>query len=1589
MISVPVYLRNRSNVAKNEIVTHGLRLLPGQLSSRSTQLKLLDVDFERQIQWEPYGETYPDGSFAQIAVHYPAVFSALEKRDANIVFGTGIEVPFALHTSVSGAASSTIFTLTVEGESKSVSLATILATSLVSNDTADGKIGSDTNACLRRYIYRERWSSVTNQQLRGVWWEIAYEAKSNLDHGKVYITWGYSWAESGIRLGNSWNDKTLTLTTPATLQITGAKSFFIAETKKFNSISRAGTTATYTLIDPSDWTTGFDYQHRNLVQGMSHHIAGELLFGSQSIPTTDAQREGVTAMASDWPLKGIPPFGVVPDLPDGVSYEDAIVKLEQWEDELYSKGRDADPYFWGDSIGNANTGQTGNAGIVHGTMRLWFVLRTGYPAALGALLRDIRQEFCRPNNNRLPNSTADLWSYASFPDLALWQGVPFYLSESSRSIDMLGINGPSGLLGIADFDCPYTQVNGAVYAFDRQHGMLMVEMTVALITADYSVLQYFKNMEQVWLGNADPHSYNDTIRGIEVGRAAGRGILHCGIDIFAVRGTTGVFPYLLDRAITIYSGMDLISSQSYQHSPVRTGVNPYYDTMGGYDEANGAQAGNLQNTGHNYCWMDSIVSIAGDGCQLVMSRRPETSGDYRLNLLKTITRDLALQTTLYGWLDCSHTAPNFYKAVAVGNDPAIFSPNYSGLILNKTLSGTVSNAVGTIVGYIELESTYAFWLKNVTGTFCQAGAEQLRIINSTYITTGQYEYSGFVAMKARAITPTYTPFTASQLEEVVLLEAYQPHGSNNAILDVEKNSNPLVTLVGPSDAHFLYDNAVVRIKNDPTWTGLNGDWTVSVVNQYQVRLSGLNTSSFPGTYVSTSTTEIYRLEWLMRNFKTYTAYNVWQIGSAVLAEDYAKSGYYSGKSSEVQAKARKIINSFSGQVDDVPTGIPKWNELAEHAATRFDAFNPAGGTPPEAPTSPSLTTLSQTELYLTWVNVATNATVINIQYRETASPTWLDYPDVSPNVSNTVVAGLTAGTSYTVRLRAANNYGQSSWTEEVSATTSSETTVPNAPTNLNIVTLSSTRLRASWTNNANNAEIITVQYKQADASDWISLPSLSPSSTYTTIYNLTPDTYYDVRVRATNIAGSSEWAQALGHTSEGDEMEPTILTSDPANAAEDVYINKNLIVTFVNPVLSSSVTENTVILIDTITNRRLPLTLSLNTFRTVLVIVPHNHLKENTAYRLMFIGQDTAVNNEYLIDSSSGLGLSTTTSIEFETGDSAYSIDSALQKDAQALTLEGDLNLPSNVKALGYDFTITKVRPKNYSAGNSVNLTGDNTIRFTFNKALQTGQDIDVISEVTTYPLFDYSYLAVSGSVGTYTIPTLTGYISGSDLVFGFTGNMPNNVGINIKLKDTLLAEDTATYGGNMDYNITTSIYPDIVPTNLIKLELKSLSPELYDTYVSTIIFKNAIELWERIGRGFDFGSISWPVKKYVINASVLDIIEDADLEKFLAAGTRKQVEDMYLSVDSLVGRLAMKVASATKDRDIAWESLNQGWQFKTAVRSAFVDGQELGSRLWYNANGNYVYPYAKFYQADMPASNIDINRQAKSNNPSDIGYLF
>jgi hypothetical protein len=461
---------------------------------------------------------------------------------------------------------------------------------------------------------------------------------------------------------------------------------------------------------------------------------------------------------------------------------------------------------------------------------------------------------------------------------------------------------------------------------------------------------------------------------------------------------------------------------------------------------------------------------------------------------------------------------------------------------------------------------------------------------------------------------------------------------------------------------------------------------------------------------------------------------------------------------------------------------------------------------------------------------------------------------------------------------------------------------------------------------------------------------------------------------------------------------PAVSTSYPLNGASDVFINKSLTVTFTASV--TGVTDNTVFLVDVATSNRVltSLTIAASTSDTdfggsldaIVTIVPLGHLRENTAYRIVLVGQDAAVGTEYLTDTATGDPLTTSIAIEFETGDSAYSIDTTVEKEAQDFTLEGDLNLASNIKALGYDFTLVRVRPANHSHAVPLNLTGDNTIRFIFNQSLATGLPATELATVNLYPILDdSSYLGTASAGLGGSIPSYSGYLSGNQLVYHFSGGLPNNLAINIQLNDSISGSNGATFGGHTNYIATTKLYPEIFGVNAVKLELKSLNPELHDDYIGAVLFKNSIMLWEKLGRGYNLDGPPWAAKKYVLYATVLDIIEDQEYEKFLSAGTRKQVADMNLGVDNMIGRLAMKVASATKARDIALETLKAGWQFKSVIRAEGVAASINDSRMWFNPNGSYTEPYSRYIQSSDPNANVKINRNAKTNNPLDYGTIF
>lgn len=452
-------------------------------------------------------------------------------------------------------------------------------------------------------------------------------------------------------------------------------------------------------------------------------------------------------------------------------------------------------------------------------------------------------------------------------------------------------------------------------------------------------------------------------------------------------------------------------------------------------------------------------------------------------------------------------------------------------------------------------------------------------------------------------------------------------------------------------------------------------------------------------------------------------------------------------------------------------------------------------------------------------------------------------------------------------------------------------------------------------------------------------------------------------------------------------MTLSLLSSTPADAAVDFQINKSIELVFNKNISSTSLNDSPISLIDAGTGKVVPCLITLNSLDAKLLkLTPSVSLRENSQYKINIIGYSSGLG--YYLRASDGEYLITTLVITFHTGDNVYKIDTTLEKEAQAVSLEADLFLPTNVKALGYDFTIEYVRPLNHSYDVPQNITGDNTIKFAFSKTLYTGATFDTWINVDAYPILDADIYLASGetlNLGINTeiaIPNYEVTASDNELIVTFTSELPKNAMVEIELLDGITTIDGDYYGGNMHYSFTTQLFPSVPATQTIRREVRAVAIDFNNDYINTLLFKNIIWLWERMGRSLDTTSFSFPAKQYIIYATALDLIEDKDLEKYVLAGSRRQLADLNVSFDSLIGKLALKTIKLQKQKELALETLFKGWQFRTGISSALLEAASEINRLWYDVSSRYTNPAYKYRQLDEPAANTSINRHAKTNNP-------
>src|SRR5688572_8089538 len=114
--------------------------------------------------------------------------------------------------------------------------------------------------------------------------------------------------------------------------------------------------------------------------------------------------------------------------------------------------------------------------------------------------------------------------------------------------------------------------------------------------------------------------------------------------------------------------------------------------------------------------------------------------------------------------------------------------------------------------------------------------------------------------------------------------------------------------------------------------------------------------------------------------------------------------------------------------------------------------------------------------------------------------------------------------------------------------------------------------------------------------------------------------------------------------------QPSLSSSTPADNAVDVFLNKPISLVFNVALLSSSVTEQGILLVNVATDEIINRNISYDSTNNTVTITPLSVLEEQTVYSVKIVGLDIALNTAYVVADSGGEQLLVTIVTLFTTG---------------------------------------------------------------------------------------------------------------------------------------------------------------------------------------------------------------------------------------------------------------------------------------------------------------------------------------------------
>ena len=180
---------------------------------------------------------------------------------------------------------------------------------------------------------------------------------------------------------------------------------------------------------------------------------------------------------------------------------------------------------------------------------------------------------------------------------------------------------------------------------------------------------------------------------------------------------------------------------------------------------------------------------------------------------------------------------------------------------------------------------------------------------------------------------------------------------------------------------------------------------------------------------------------------------------------------------------------------------------------------------PAAPSSLSATTVSSSQINLSWTDNSNNENGFKVE-QSTDGTTFVQIATLANNATSHGVTGLSPSTTYFFRVASFNDAGNSQFSNTANATTAPvPPPVPAAPSGLTATAVSRTQINLSWIDNSSNESGFKIERcRNANCTNYAEIAQVGANVSAFADTGLTKNTTYRYRIRAFSAAGNSTYS---------------------------------------------------------------------------------------------------------------------------------------------------------------------------------------------------------------------------------------------------------------------------------------------------------------------------------------------------------------------------------------------------------------------------------------------------------------------------------